>query len=63
MDHYWNGQRISSARAFASLCTVADAQGYEIENWAASWERRGYSEAARDFLCEISNYQLEIVAE
>jgi len=58
--YYINGDRASAAEAKRLICLEAQVHGYEPENWDASWSRRGSSEAAREFLCEITGHQLEI---
>ena len=58
--YYINGDRASAAEAKRFIATEAEVHGYEPDNWASSWSRRGASEAAREFLGEITGYQLEI---
>lgn len=58
--YYINGDRASAAEAKRFISLEAQVHGYEPENWDASWARRGSSEAAREFLGEITGHQLEI---
>lgn len=58
--YYWNGDRITKESAFRLLSSVADQQGYELENWSSAWTRATRSEESRDFLNELSGYALEI---
>ena len=58
--YYINGDRVSASEAKRFISTEAEVHGYEPENWERSWSRRSNSEAAREFLGEITGYQLEI---
>ena len=58
--YFINGDRASAAEAKRFIATEAEVHGYEPENWAHSWARRERSESAREFLGEITGYQLEI---
>lgn len=59
---YWNGNPINERGAIELLAIAAEGQGYERENWIGAWTSKSRSEESRDFLYEISNYQLEVVA-
>ena len=63
--YFINGDRASAAEAKRFISTEAEAHGYdyEPENWERSWSRRSNSEAAREFLGEITGYQLESVEQ
>ena len=58
--YYINGDRASAAEAKRFISAEAELHGYDTENWEHSWGRRERSEAAREFLGEITGYQLEI---
>ena len=58
--YYINGDRASAAEAKRFISAEAERRGYDPENWAHSWARRERSESAREFLGEITGYQLEI---
>jgi hypothetical protein len=59
---FWNGNPINERAVLELLEIAAESQGYEKENWFNAWVSKGRSEESRDFLYEVSNYQLEIVA-
>ena len=58
--YYINGDRAPAAEAKRFISAEAERRGYDPENWERSWSRRSNSEAAREFLGEITGYQLEI---
>ena len=58
--YYINGDRVSAAEAKRFVSSEAEVHGYEPGNWEHSWMSRSRSEAAREFLGEITGYQLEI---
>ena len=58
--YFINGDRASATEAKRFLSAEAESHGYSPENWEYSWSRRERSEAAREFLGEITGYQLEI---
>ena len=58
--YFINGDRASASEAKRFITAEAEAHGYDPENWQHSWNRRGSSESAREFLGEITGYQLEI---
>lgn len=59
--YYWNGDQVSRAQASLLMARAAYQQGYETENWEPSF-RSPSTEECRDFLFDVSNCQLEIVA-
>lgn len=58
--HYVDGCPVTEKRALEFLREEAGRRGYERENYEAAWKRRQRSEKAREFLGEITGYQLEI---
>ncbi|CAB3730605.1 hypothetical protein [Paraburkholderia rhynchosiae] len=59
--YFWNGASVSRAQASLLVAREAYSHGYEKENWEPAFRSPG-TEERREFLNEISGYQLEIVA-
>jgi coenzyme F420-reducing hydrogenase delta subunit len=59
---YINGEEVSKKVAKSFLDEMAARMGYEETNYSFSWSAIAESESCREFINEISDYQLEIVA-
>lgn len=62
MNFYINGNQVNKQAAKQFLDMAAMNSGYDEESYSAAWNRAGRSEEAREFINEISDYQLEIIA-
>ena len=60
--YFINGDRVSVTEAKRFISAEAESHGYSPEDWEHSWVRRERSEAAREFLGEITGYRLNSAA-
>lgn len=63
MRYYLDGRNVTESFALETLALCADRTGHCPDDWQQAWKHREYSEAARDYLCEVSGYSLEIEVE
>jgi hypothetical protein len=63
MRYYLNGQEIDSRGAMNGISFRAEQQGMSDDDWASAWRSRADSEEAREYLNEISGYEIELVPE
>lgn len=60
---YINGNCTTKSYAKQFIFEVAANRGYAEECFASAWSRVEKSEEAREFIGELSDYQLEIVCD
>jgi hypothetical protein len=63
MEYFFNGHSIGSAEAFAFLDRQAMMMGRDPAEILALWKAHQKSEAVRDALFDLSDCQLEIIAD
>jgi len=63
MRFYLNGNEIDSCTAKETLDACCNEHGFDPENISEAWANKAHSEEAREFLNEVSGYELEFVTE
>lgn len=63
MKFYLNGNPIDSITAAQVVSACCEDKGYDPANIAEAWDKKESSEESREFLNEVSGFELEFVTE